>query len=133
MAWIEGEDGAADGAGRLRDEPGVPGADDVPGVRVFFTSTLGETSSLRRFPEESRRGSLKAGVSFDPLTGGPLGILDMLEGVDAMLCAIFIYKDRAQRYSYHCAIAQTFQIIRKVILNAWCPWKHSTDESTLLH
>ena len=50
----EGEDEVADDAGCLREEPGVELADEG-GVRVFLTaSTLGETSSLRLFPEASR-------------------------------------------------------------------------------
>ena len=87
----EGEDEVADDAGCLREEPGVELADEG-GVRVFLTaSTLGETSSLRLFPEVSRWGTLETGVSFDSLTGRPLVGPGILEGVDAIssdLCAI---------------------------------------------
>ena len=79
-----GEEVADDDTGCL-EEPGVPA--DEEGVRVFLASTLGETSSLRLFPETSRRGSFETGVSLDSFTGralvGNLGILE--EGVDAML------------------------------------------------
>ena len=92
MASREGVDEVADDAGCLREEPGVPAAAlaDEGGVRAFLTdSTLGETSSLRLFPEASRWGTLETGVSLDSLTGRPL--VGILEGVDAMssyLCAL---------------------------------------------